>query len=126
MSRTLLSLVALAALLASQAHAQTTRTKAVDQAAAKPAAQINLNTATVADLQDLPGVGAKVAARIVEYRQKQGPFKRIEELLRLVTIARRIIGRFRQGFLRQHLDIDRIQGADPGLHAGDILRFYPP
>ena len=67
MSRTLLSLVALAAFLASQAHAQTTRTKAVDQAAAKPAAQVNLNTATVADLQDLPGVGAKVAARIVEY-----------------------------------------------------------
>ena len=72
MSRTLLSLVVLAAVLVSQAQAQTTRTKAVDQGAAKPAVQVNLNTATVADLQGLPGVGAKVAARIVEYRQKQG------------------------------------------------------
>jgi len=87
MSRTLLSLVALAALLASQAQAQTTRTKTVDQAAAKPAVQVNLNTATVADLQELPGVGAKVAARIVEYRQKQGPFKRIEELMNIQGIG---------------------------------------
>ena len=79
MSRTLLSLVVLAALLVSQTQAQTPRTKAVDPAAAKPAVQVNLNTATVADLQGLPGVGEKVAARIVEYRQKQGPFKRIEE-----------------------------------------------
>jgi competence protein ComEA len=81
MSRTLLSLVVLAVLLASPAQAQTTRTKTVDQTAAKPALQVNLNTATVADLQELPGVGAKVAARIVEYRQKQGPFKKIEELM---------------------------------------------
>jgi competence protein ComEA len=87
MSRTLLSLVALAALLASPAQAQTARSKAVDQAAAKPTAQVNLNTATVADLQELPGVGAKVAARIVEYRQKQGPFKRIEELMNIQGIG---------------------------------------
>jgi competence protein ComEA len=87
MSRTLLALVALAAFLTSQAHAQTTRAKTVDQAAAKPAVQVNLNTATVADLQDLPGVGAKVAARIVDYRQKQGPFKRIEELMNIQGIG---------------------------------------
>jgi len=87
MSRTILSLVALAALLGSQVEAQTTRPKAVDQAAAKPTVQVNLNTATVADLQELPGVGAKVAARIVEYRQKQGPFKRIEELMNIQGIG---------------------------------------
>jgi competence protein ComEA len=87
MSRTLFSLVVLAAVLVSQVQAQTTRTKAVDQAAAKPAVQVNLNTATVADLQGLPGVGAKVAARIVEYRQKQGPFKRIEELMNVQGIG---------------------------------------
>jgi len=87
MSRTILSLIALAALLASQAQAQTARTKTVDSAAVKPTPQVNLNTATVADLQELPGVGAKVAARIVEYRQKQGPFKRIEELMNIQGIG---------------------------------------
>jgi len=87
MSRTLLSLIALATLLASPAQAQTARTKTVDQAAAKSTVQVNLNTATVADLQELPGIGAKVAARIVEYRQKQGPFKRIEELMNVQGIG---------------------------------------
>jgi competence protein ComEA len=52
-------------------------------AAAKPAATatVNLNTATAADLEALPGIGAKTAARIVEYRQKNGPFKKVEELM---------------------------------------------
>ena len=51
--------------------------------AAKPAAAatVNLNTATAADLEELPGIGAKTAARIVEYRQKNGPFKKVEELM---------------------------------------------
>jgi competence ComEA-like helix-hairpin-helix protein len=42
---------------------------------------VNLNTASAADLQNLPGIGAKMAERILEYRQKNGPFKKIEEIL---------------------------------------------
>lgn len=42
---------------------------------------VNINTASAADLEALPGIGAKTAARIVEYRQKNGPFKKIEELM---------------------------------------------
>jgi competence protein ComEA len=87
MSRTFLPLVALAAVLASQSQAQTTRTRTIEPTADKPTVQVNLNTATVADLQQLPGVGAKVAARIVDYRQKQGPFKRIEELMNIQGIG---------------------------------------
>jgi competence protein ComEA len=50
--------------------------------AAKAAAgAININTATAAELDALPGIGAKTAARIVEYRQKNGPFKKVEELM---------------------------------------------
>lgn len=50
---------------------------------AKPAvtAVVNINSASTTDLATLPGIGAKTAERIVEYRQKNGPFKKIEELM---------------------------------------------
>jgi competence protein ComEA len=52
-------------------------------AAGKPAptAKVNLNTATVEQLTTLPGVGPKLAARIVEYRQKAGSFRSTQELI---------------------------------------------
>ena len=42
---------------------------------------INLNTATVAQLETLPGIGKSTAERILEYRQKNGGFKKVEEIL---------------------------------------------
>ena len=53
------------------------------QSGAKPAVvgTININTASAADLQRLPGIGAKTAGRVIEYRQKNGPFKKVEELM---------------------------------------------
>ncbi|HEY2384849.1 MAG TPA: helix-hairpin-helix domain-containing protein [Terriglobia bacterium] len=42
---------------------------------------INLNTATQAELRTLPGIGPALARRIVEFREKQHGFKRVEELL---------------------------------------------
>ncbi|HEX7778031.1 MAG TPA: helix-hairpin-helix domain-containing protein [Vicinamibacterales bacterium] len=54
---------------------------------AAAAAQVNLNTATVAELAKLPGIGPAVAARIVEYRQKNGGFKKAEELMNVRGIG---------------------------------------
>ncbi len=45
------------------------------------------NTATVSELEVLPGIGARTAARIVEYREKKGPFKKIEENLKLFGVC---------------------------------------
>jgi competence protein ComEA len=48
---------------------------------------LNLNTATLAQLQSLPGVGPTLASRIIEYRQKNGSFKKIEELMNVKGIG---------------------------------------
>jgi competence protein ComEA len=48
---------------------------------ASATAPVNLNTATMAQLESLPGIGPATARRIVEYRQQAGGFKRIEELM---------------------------------------------
>ena len=48
---------------------------------------INLNTATAAELQRLPGIGPALAKRIVEFREKRHGFKRVEELLAITGIS---------------------------------------
>ena len=74
-------------------------TVAADQDGARPAAAratttaapagaaINLNTATVAQLETIPGIGKATAERILEYRQKNGGFKKVEDLMNVRGIG---------------------------------------
>jgi competence protein ComEA len=48
---------------------------------------INLNAATLEQLETLPGIGRKVAERILEYRTKSGGFKKVEELMNVKGIG---------------------------------------
>jgi competence protein ComEA len=41
---------------------------------------LDLNQATLEDLEPLPGIGPVLAGRIVDYRQRHGPFKNIDDL----------------------------------------------
>ena len=45
-----------------------------------PAGPVRLSTATLAELDALPGVGPVTAQRIVQYRETHGPFRAVEEL----------------------------------------------
>jgi comEA protein len=57
------------------------------KARATAANPVNLNSATLTQLQTLPGVGASAAQRILDYRQKNGSFKKIEELMNVKGIG---------------------------------------
>jgi competence protein ComEA len=48
---------------------------------------LNLNTATPKQLEALPGIGPVLAKRIVEFREKKGGYRRIEELLAVPGIS---------------------------------------
>jgi competence protein ComEA len=77
----------LAAFLATVPVAVVQASQDAPDAKAAPAAVVNLNTATAAQLEALPGIGPKVAQRIVEYRQKNGAFKKVEELMNVKGIG---------------------------------------
>jgi comEA protein len=71
---------------ATQKEAEKEKPEAPPAAAPKGGA-INLNSATLDQLETLPGVGRKMAERIVEYRQKSGGFKKIEDLMNVKGIG---------------------------------------
>jgi competence protein ComEA len=78
--------------------------------ATKPASGIiNLNSASAAELEALPGVGAKVAARIVEYRAKKGPFKRVEDLMNVQGIGEK-------NFLKLRPQLTIAERVEPAAH----------
>ena len=81
-------LVALS-LLAFLAHAAAADKKQL------PDKPINLNLATQKELEELPGIGQVTAKAILQFRQKSGPFHRVEDLLAIRGISERKLSRIR-------------------------------
>jgi competence protein ComEA len=57
--------------------------------------KVNINTAGLAELDSLPGIGPGYAQRIIEYRQAHGPFSSIEELQNVPGIGPATFARIR-------------------------------
>jgi competence protein ComEA len=81
---------ALIAALCVAGPSATARQTAGPAAGQQQAPQLNVNTAKAADLEKLPGIGAATAARIIEYRDQHGPFKKVEDLMNVRGIGEKI------------------------------------
>lgn len=66
-----------------------------DRPASELSAALDLNRATAAELDELPGIGPVLAARIVEHRSRHGRFRRVDELLAVPGIGPKLLERLR-------------------------------
>jgi competence protein ComEA len=86
MTALVLALGVVTTVAAAQEATRPSATRATTMSA-QAGAPINLNTATVAQLETIPGIGKATAERILEYRQKNGGFKKVEDLMNVRGIG---------------------------------------
>ena len=53
--------------------------------------QVDINAADREELRQIPGIGAALAARIIAYREENGPFQSVEELVNVNGIGERTL-----------------------------------
>lgn len=65
------------------------------QTVAASVARIDVNRATLSELTGLPGIGPKLAQRVIDYRRANGQFKKVDDLLFVKGIGRKKLERMR-------------------------------
>ena len=63
---------------------------------------ININSATQSDLEKLPGVGSSTAEKIIDYRTKNGKFKKIEDIMNISGIKTGVYNK-----IKDHITVQR-------------------
>ncbi len=74
-----------------------------------PSHPIDLNRASAAELERVPGIGPATAKAILEFRQKSGPFHSVDDLLSVRGIGPKKLAR-----MRPYLTVGPVRGAGPG------------
>jgi len=60
-------------------------------------AAINLNTASKAELETVNGIGPQKAEAILEYRKKNGPFRKVDDLKKIGGFGDKSVANMRSG-----------------------------
>lgn len=63
---------------------------------------VDINKASAADLATVPGIGDGIARRIVEFRDKNGPYKTVDDLLKVQGIGEKSLQK-----LRPYLSVEK-------------------
>jgi comEA protein len=69
---------------------QTLQPTPLKKLTSKPASRLNLNQATLTELDQLPGIGPAKAQAILDYREKTGAFRKPEDLLQVKGIGAKL------------------------------------
>lgn len=67
----------------------------LDEDMVNKSGKININTADKAVLEQLDGIGEKMAGRIISYREENGPFLSIEEITKVSGIGDKLFERIK-------------------------------
>jgi len=81
------------------------KSKGADAPASQSASPVDVNSATVEELMAVKGIGASLAQRIVEFREKNGPYKTVDDLLKVQGIGEKSLDR-----IREHLSVGKGRG----------------
>ncbi|WP_432822266.1 ComEA family DNA-binding protein [Trichloromonas sp.] len=68
---------------------------AAEQGVITAQSPVNINTATLAELEVLPGIGPVSAQRIIDYRSERGPFSTIDQLVEVKGIGDKSLEKLR-------------------------------
>jgi competence protein ComEA len=71
-------------------------------AASAKSGAVDLNSASEEQLQEVPGIGPALAKKIVDFRKENGPFKTVEDLLKVRGVGEKSLER-----LRPHLTVGK-------------------
>jgi comEA protein len=87
-----------------------------------PTNPININTATIDQLERLPGVGPNTARAIVDFRNHSGPFQRVEDLLAIKGISKSKLEK-----LRPYVTVGPAtpNSHSDGSHQASVARAFP-
>ena len=71
------------------------------------ASKLNVNTATLEQLQKVPGITPEIAKEIVQYREEMGDIQNLDELTEVKGITKELLGK-----LKEFISVDAISGSE--------------